>query len=1177
MYIINTFFLTLLKTFLFFTVYESIKDYLLSNTATDSLGKRKRPSLEDVANHVKQHFQKQNLVKLDKDMYGFTPSDTHITVSKKIASVLLNEIQREEKDKRPKLNDLVKVAVDLVENLEDVTEVSIQEKSIPEKSSDDIPDNEKKLPAKETDKSTDQTVSEDKEVETVGLPSTDNNSTDVQPGRVTRQATAASRAVSEISNETVELTETLQHLRTKFSKLRNIKLTEELSKASLSIDLDSSLFILGLLVIREKNIDDMIVGEILADDKKLEKEKVIKNPVYFGPQVNHHNVQHYSLSADFLNTAYSNSGKHSITDNNKVQVALYSIRNYVRDETDEETWFLESFFSANYKTANLQDHSTMVEHKKKVGACIMTREKDVTFNDRLEFIFEFLNKLHHRNIRSHTDLISFGETLGIKLEEDKYKSVKGPNAKFSAAYEDLAVAIQTKYKFAIGIPEGLHRLTVTLRAAYSDIISNAYHFDTTKKNKTPKLWLSKTPLSDSCSVRFLLGLDRLPKQENLQQLSSDIRKGQNLGHNKTMIDQIHQCLNFFHTYLNNHNHPTARDCKHEDWYQSSNSSHNDPARQDMRAFLKDIEADKKTEAKNNFKRRSDEILKTRMENYSQYNETQDQHTFIASLILPKAYDLMLDYFGKFEYRLGLVNNISTKPLEDIHFALFKFAQLSEHNKMIVMKTEYTKTSGSGELRFIHYNIRVLLHFLRYMLMFKQNRIILRNYASKSEFPISWKQEQSLQKGFFPTDIYRFELVEKMMEITSHISTKFTEYVISNVPGKNAVKKNKLGVIFQEATLVSIFSGILKIGCNPAVNQELLKSKIGAEEYAKHFEQQGRKVNVEFLLVMLDLYFLHVTTACQTQPFLKKKIFEKVIAFLRHYKNNEGKKVKGIDRFGNSTNVLKQNDFQISDFKLDKDTRDIENGYRFEKDTVVPGSFYNFVRSLAESEKEPLETYEKFSLFEEESEDSEDEAGLAEQGNDIIGLRDIPIEFEPTEQNPVPSPREMTHAASRNTTQNITMPPPTIPHTQIIQEHSNLPQQHNLRPRLTTPAQLPNIQFQGPSTVAMSTPATTTTYATIDLQQEDNDRYSPGSTATDQSGQTQHDYNSELTKKINRKLYSLKSRQDGLTIEEYFSECIDLIEQPYEEFSAGLVNFKSIIFQNFKKAVPEDIQGKKFKF
>ena len=117
LYIINTLFLTLLKTFLFFTVYESIKDYLLSNTATDSLGKRKRPSLEDVANHVKQHFQKQNLVKLDKDTYGFTPSDTHITVSTNIATVLLNEIDREEKDKRPKLNDLVKAATELVENL----------------------------------------------------------------------------------------------------------------------------------------------------------------------------------------------------------------------------------------------------------------------------------------------------------------------------------------------------------------------------------------------------------------------------------------------------------------------------------------------------------------------------------------------------------------------------------------------------------------------------------------------------------------------------------------------------------------------------------------------------------------------------------------------------------------------------------------------------------------------------------------------------------------------------------------------------------------------------------------------------------------------------------------------------------------------------------------------------
>ena len=66
----------------------------------------------------------------------------------------------------------------------------------------------------------------------------------------------------------MELTETLKNLRSKFAKLRNIKLTEELSKASLSVDLDSSLFILGLLVIREKNIDDMIVINIFFTNDK---------------------------------------------------------------------------------------------------------------------------------------------------------------------------------------------------------------------------------------------------------------------------------------------------------------------------------------------------------------------------------------------------------------------------------------------------------------------------------------------------------------------------------------------------------------------------------------------------------------------------------------------------------------------------------------------------------------------------------------------------------------------------------------------------------------------------------------------------------------------------------------------------------------------------------------------
>ena len=64
----------------------------------------------------------------------------------------------------------------------------------------------------------------------------------------------------------------LQKLRKKFPKIRNIKLSHELSDGLVSIDIDTSLFALGLMILREKNIDNMIKGtHMLEDEKLLEK------------------------------------------------------------------------------------------------------------------------------------------------------------------------------------------------------------------------------------------------------------------------------------------------------------------------------------------------------------------------------------------------------------------------------------------------------------------------------------------------------------------------------------------------------------------------------------------------------------------------------------------------------------------------------------------------------------------------------------------------------------------------------------------------------------------------------------------------------------------------------------------------------------------------------------------
>ena len=63
------------------------------------------------------------------------------------------------------------------------------------------------------------------------------------------------------------------------------------------------------------------------------------------------------------------------------------------------------------------------------------------------------------------------------------------------------------------------------------------------------------------------------------------------------------------------------------------------------------------------------------------------------------------------------------------------------------------------------------------------------------------------------------------------------------------------------------SAIQKIGANPTVDVELLKSKVGQKQVDQLFESDGKK-KAEFLIVMLELYTQHITLAIQTQKYMK---------------------------------------------------------------------------------------------------------------------------------------------------------------------------------------------------------------------------------------------------------------------------------------------------------------------
>ena len=246
-----------------------------------------------------------------------------------------------------------------------------------------------------------------------------------------------------------------------------------------------------------------------------------------------------------------------------------------------------------------------------------------------------------------------------------------------------------------------------------------------------------------------------------------------------------------------------------------------------------------------------------------------------------------------------------------------------------------------------------------MLMFQSNRWLLKKYVAKSETNEVWEQEESLTKGFYPTDIYEYEMVEKLMKISSNIAEKFADTVEYLLKNRNMMKKTKVTAIFQEAQLISLLSAVLKIGSNPKVDYELLQDKIGAPTFEKLFDQQAKNSKVEFLLIMLVLYADHITLCCQTQKLMKTKFFKDLTEFITTNRNS--KKNKGIEKFGNSLDTITQNDFLISDFTIEVDTRHALDGYKFEENTMVPGTFFNFCKALAMKDEDTEHMYANFGI------------------------------------------------------------------------------------------------------------------------------------------------------------------------------------------------------------------------
>jgi len=188
-----------------------------------------------------------------------------------------------------------------------------------------------------------------------------------------------------------------------------------------------------------------------------------------------------------------------------------------------------------------------IYHNAKVGLPFRTEPSESTYT-KIESIVRVISKFGHCELRSSKHLQEFATTLDIDLSSFNNDITELQN--FNKMYIELYVKIQERYKLAIVIPEGLHRINLAVRAASGDYITNNYHIH--KENvvlPTAELLLVRTPLAEMCTVKVQLPFTTLPSLENLRIQSSHIRKGQNMGHKRTFVDALTACNNEFNRLL----------------------------------------------------------------------------------------------------------------------------------------------------------------------------------------------------------------------------------------------------------------------------------------------------------------------------------------------------------------------------------------------------------------------------------------------------------------------------------------------------------------------------------------------------------------------------------------------------------------------------------------------------
>ena len=465
-------------------------------------------------------------------------------------------------------------------------------------------------------------------------------------------------------------------------------------------------------------------------------------------------------------------------------------------------------------------------------------------------------------------------------------------------------------------------------------------------------------LAEMCTVKVQLPFATLPSLENLRH----IRKGQNMGHKKTFVDALSACDNEFNRLLQNRYAASSEKIKtltREKWYE-----HQTRPTLDRILNFNYKNFDKKSprkEQKDTYKKEQAQALKDLHKEYETYEDEKGPYVQIASITLPSFFVIINDYFHH-EHRFKGSKTVSDTKEEAINtkmYEIFSFLQLGGYDKTLVMNSEYAKTGNMKQLN-VEFRTRVILQFLRYMFLFRSNRSLLEKYSFKNIGCRRWKQiVQPNEDNYVSINFYEYEFIEKVMEVTSAATFSVFDYLKKTIMvKKNVFRKKKINSIVFESLLSQLMESVLMIGPSPQLDMSQVSKKLGSKQMNKHIEN-NQLAKTQILSVLLDLYSAHVSKYLKTLPALAKNNFfhlKHCLDSLPPRNNSDATR----ESLFNKEHKVTRDHFKLKDFKLPVSTKDGFSGYILEVDTLIPGSFYNFCRSICCPENAPTK-YKTFSI------------------------------------------------------------------------------------------------------------------------------------------------------------------------------------------------------------------------